>query len=138
MVTFSAFLLLFILFHGVSFRAGVLLGLYGAEESDQCAWPPGRVALFVPAAMTLAGGAAITLRRQLRRSGQPGAIGRTATHLPERLIDLLTFLGIVGAISIWPQKIAVCYAVFLSLAIFALTRLNHHFDDTDARESKSS
>ena len=48
------------------------------------------------------------------------------------MVDLVTFLGIVAAISIWPAKIGALYAVFVCFTVFALTRLNRWFDEIDA------
>jgi hypothetical protein len=50
------------------------------------------------------------------------------TYRPDRLIDLMTTIALIGAISIWPAKIAILYAASLALALFAFTRLNRHFD----------
>jgi hypothetical protein len=118
---YSAFLLIFILLHGVSSRAGVLFEFYGDDAIDQYAWPPSRIALF---AATL-----WAMRRALAPPAEPRS--RAGAALPERMFDLLTFIGIVGAASIWPSKIGVLYAVFLAPAIFALARLNRYFGKTD-------
>ena len=131
-LAFSAFLLVFILLHGGVSRTGVLLELYKAEDVDQYAWPPGRIALFVPAAAVVIGATLVAMRRILRPSGTAGAPGMKATRLPERMADLLMFIGIVGTASIWPAQIGVLYAVFLCFAIFAFIRLNRRFDDIDA------
>lgn len=125
---FSAFLLVFILLHGVSSRAGVLLELYTDEAVDQYAWPPGRVALFVPVAAVLVSVALLSMGRMLWFSD---ASSTKTTTLPERMATLLMFIGVVGAVSIWPSKIGVLYAVFLCFAIFAFTRLNRRFDEID-------
>jgi hypothetical protein len=72
------------------------------------------------------------MKRMLQLPAAPAPSGAKVPYLPERTADLLTFIGIVGAVSIWPGKIGVLYAVFLFLAIFALNRLNHRFDEIDA------
>jgi hypothetical protein len=46
----------------------------------------------------------------------------------ERMMDLFAFIGLIGALSIWPEKIGVLYALFLSFALFAFARINAHFD----------
>lgn len=127
-IIYSTFLLLFVMLHGVTSRAGVVLGIYGDDAIDQYAWPPGRIAVFVPLAVVLVAGTLWAMRKALKRPSTPAS-----ARLPERMYDLLTFIGIVGATSIWPKKIGVLYVVFLALAIFALSRLNRHFDETDAK-----
>ena len=47
------------------------------------------------------------------------------------MVDLMMGLGFVGAVTIWPAKIAVLYAAFLCVAIFAILRLNRQFDEID-------
>ena len=128
MLAFSAFFLIFRLLQGVTSRGGVILELYEPEAVDQYAWPAARVALFVPAAAILFVATLVAIRQMLNTAGAPR---EKTTHLPERMVDLLTFIGVVGAISIWPAKIGVLYAVCLCFAVFALTRLNRRFDDVD-------
>ena len=127
-LVYSTFLLLFILLHGVCSRAGVFLELYGDDAIDQYAWPPARIALFVPPLALLIAATLWAMRKALKHPTAPAS-----PRLPERMYDLLTFIGMIGALSIWPSKIGVLYAVFLALAIFALSRLNRRFDETDAR-----
>jgi succinate dehydrogenase hydrophobic anchor subunit len=131
-LAFSVFLLLFILIHGATSRTGVILELYEPEAVDQYAWPPGRVALLAPVAAVLVVATLVSVKRMLQPAAAPARPGAKVSYLPERMADLITFIGIVGAVSIWPGKIAVLYAVFLCVAIFALNRLNHRFDEIDA------
>ena len=131
-LAFSVFLLLFILVHGATSRTGVILELYEPEAVNQYAWPSGRVALLVPAAAALVVATLVSMKRMLQLPAAPAPPGAKVPYFPERMADLLTFIGIVGAVSIWPGKIGVLYAVFLFLAIFALNRLNHRFDEIDA------
>ena len=128
MLALSAFFLIFRLLQGVTSRGGVILELYEPEAVDQYAWPAARVALFVPAAAILFITTLVAIRQMLNAAGAPR---EKTTHLPERMVDLLTFIGIVGATSIWPAKIGVLYAVCLCFAVFALTRLNRRFDEVD-------
>ena len=123
-LAFSAFFLIFRLLQGVTSRAGVILELYEPKAVDQYAWPPARVALFVPLAAILLAATLVAMRRMLKVSGRPHG---KRTHLPERMVDLLTFIGFVGATSIWPAKIGVLYAVFLCFAVFALTEAQPPF-----------
>ena len=48
-----------------------------------------------------------------------------------RATEMVTFLGIIGAVTIWPEKIGVLYAVLTHLSIFALGRINAEFDRRD-------
>ena len=48
-----------------------------------------------------------------------------------RATEMVTFLGIIGAVTIWPEKIGVLYAVFTHLSICALCRINTEPDRTD-------
>ena len=45
--------------------------------------------------------------------------------------ELVTLVGVVGAVTIWPEKIGVLYAVLTHLSIFALGRINAEFDRRD-------
>lgn len=121
---YSTFLLLFILFHGAMSRTGVFLELYDAESVSQYAWPPGRIALFVPVAGVLL---LITLIKLFRAYRLPANSTMEATQLPEKMTDLFTFTGIIGAISIWPSKITVLYSIFLFFALYAFTRINRYY-----------
>ena len=131
-LAFSVFFLLFRLLQGVTSRGGIMLELYEPEAVDQYAWPAARIALFIPPAAILIIATLIAMKRMLNGSSAPG---QNPTRLPERMVDLVTFIGVVGAISIWPAKIGALYAGFLCFTVFALTRLNRRFDDIDARST---
>jgi hypothetical protein len=130
-LTYSIFLLLFILFWGVTSRAGVLLGLYEPSAVDQYAWPPSRVALFLPFGLVVVGYTLIRYYHILR--GAPSALlaNPDRSRVAIRLVDLMALIGLVGAISIWPSKIGAFYALFLFFALFAFNRMNHRFDQVD-------
>ena len=119
-LTFSAFLLVFLMFHGGSERAGILLGLYQNEDVAQYSWPAARIALFAPVALVLV---VVTLYKMWRIFRLPEGARLTKPNLPERMVDLMTAMGFIGALSIWPAKIGVLYALFLSLALFAFMRM---------------
>jgi len=128
----SVYLLLFITFRGVSLTVGGLLGFYDANTVEQYSWPPAREALFLPAAALLTGITILNVWR-IVRSSAPAEHRRFGTvRLPERLTDLMAGMTVVGAISIWPAKISVLYALFLCVALFAFNRLNRHYDGIDA------
>jgi len=134
-LTLSVFLLLLVVFHGATYQAGVMLELYDAKAVDQYAWPWQRVVLFAPWAVLIVGVTAFSLGRTLWRSRTPDWTGFDVPRLPERMIDLMTLLAAVGAITIWPAKIGALYACFLILAVFALTRLNRHCNRYDGPQS---
>lgn len=121
---YSVFLLLFILFHGGSSRAGVILGLYSADAVDQYAWPAARILLFVPVAAILTVMAVWNMIRVFRLKPDPEQTGRESSRWSTYMIDLMTVIGFVGALSIWPAKIGVLYAFFLFLALFAFNRMD--------------
>ncbi|MCA9414393.1 MAG: hypothetical protein KC944_24485 [Candidatus Omnitrophica bacterium] len=128
--TYAIFLLLFMLFWGVTSRLGVVLGLYDPSAVNQYAWPPARIALFVPFGILVVGYTLVRYFKVLTSTD----ISSNRTD-PARaailLVDLMTLIGIVGAISIWPAKIGACYAIFLFLALFAFNRINHRFNQID-------
>lgn len=118
-LVFSVLLLFLILFHGVSYQLGIVLGLYTPEQIGQYGWLPARAALFVPPAIVCVGVAARTLYRVF------GATPLSPSpRQAERVADLMTLIAAVGAISIWPSKIGVLYAVFLCIAMYSFNRLN--------------
>ncbi|MCK5861651.1 MAG: hypothetical protein KAH38_04140, partial [Candidatus Hydrogenedentes bacterium] len=119
-LTYSVFLLLFLLAQGGSSRFGVLLGMYGPEAIEQYDWPVERIALFAPVAVILFSIAVMYIVKHYRAQSQ-------VLRLPERMIDLCTFITLTGAVSIWPAKIGVLYIFFLCLALFAFTRIERHY-----------
>ena len=126
---FSIFLLLFLLFHGGSERAGILLGLYQAEAVDQYAWPSARIFLFAPFAILIVGVALYKMWRIMRNGERVDRVVRPLSR-PEYMIDLMTLIGFIGALSIWPAKIGVLYAFFIFLALFAFCRLERFLNNT--------
>ena len=129
---YSGFLLVFIMVWGVSSRAGILLGLYDANAVDQYAWPTARMAIFAPAGVLVVSAAMLQTWQAIRNPRFALCPGTAASRISARVVDLMTFTGVVGAASIWPEKIGVLYALFLGLALFALNRLNRHLHDADA------
>ena len=125
-LAFSVFLLLFIMIQGATSRTGVVLELYRPEDVGQYAWPQARIALFVPAVALLFGVTVIHMQRIFRRATAAEAPVTVPAHHAGRMIDLFAFIGVVGAVTIWPSEIGVLYAVFLGFALYAFTRLNHH------------
>jgi hypothetical protein len=116
--------LLFILFHGGSSRAGVILGLYSADGVDQYAWPLARVLLFVPVAVVITAVAVWKTIQIFRSTTDPEQAERDASRWSVYMIDLMAVIGFVGALSIWPAKIGALYAFFLFLALCAFSRMD--------------
>lgn len=127
-LSYCAFLLVFMLFHGGVSRTGVFLELYAAGAVDQYAWPAGRIALFAPVATVLV---VVTTATMIKQYRIPAAMPVRPKRLPERMIDLFAFIGLVGAVSIWPEKIGVLYALFLCLALFSFTRINRCLEELE-------
>jgi hypothetical protein len=131
LLTYSAFLLIFLMFHGGSSAAGVLLGFYSVEAVDQYAWPAARIALFVPVALLLVGVTLVKMWRIIRTVRTPQDQSQTIAALPQRMVDLMTGMAFIGALSIWPAKIGVLYAVFIFLALFAFNRINRRYNNDE-------
>ncbi|MBN1343750.1 MAG: hypothetical protein JXQ73_13775 [Phycisphaerae bacterium] len=130
-LTVSVFLLLLVTSWGASLRIGSVLGLYNSKAIDQYEWPVGRIAVFAPVAAIIVGATVRSLWR-IVRSPAAGARHWGQGHLSDRVADLITGLGVIGVVTIWPSKIAVLYAVFVFLAILALNRLNRCLSGIDA------
>lgn len=129
---YSIFLLIFLMFHGASERAGILLGLYNADAVEQYAWPAARTALFVPFAIVII---LVALRAMWQVAKNPDPRRLATAKKSERLIDLMTGMGFIGALSIWPAKIGVAYAFFLMTALFAFTRLHRRHSDVQRNKN---
>ncbi len=131
---YSVFLLLFIMAWGMSAQLGIVLGLYDAGDVDQYAWPLSRVLIFALPGFVITGVAVAAIGHACRTDAKLPSLAH-APLVSARLVDLMTFTGVVGAVSIWPAKIGALYAVFLMTALYAFHRLNHRFDETDATRS---
>jgi hypothetical protein len=123
LLVYSFFLLFFLLFHGGSERAGILLGLYSSDAVDQYAWPLERILIFIPIAIVLIT-CFIKSSWSILHDSWASPDG---AKWSDRMVDLMTLTGFIGALSIWPEKIGVFYALFLMLALFAFNRLNRIF-----------
>jgi hypothetical protein len=117
---FCTFFLLFILFYGATYRLGVLLELYDEKTVGQYEWLTARMWLFLPLFIVIMGGTLFKIWQLARQQifSEP-ALDRLTLAIG----DLIMIIGIVGALSIWPYKISVVYAIFLFIAIFAFLRL---------------
>ncbi|KAA3613774.1 MAG: hypothetical protein DWQ05_15970 [Calditrichaeota bacterium] len=131
LLTYSAFLLLFLMFHGGTSRAGIVFGLYTADAVEQYAWPAARIVMFLPVALILVALTVVKMWRIIRWDNASPMPDRFIKYLPERMVDLMTAIGFIGALSIWPAKIGVFYALFIFLALFAFTRINRRLNSID-------
>lgn len=132
---FSIFFLLFIIFHGASERLGIVLDLYTLDEVSQYSWPVLRILFFVPIAIIVTSVAIYWMRKFLRPSTSQNQSNFLTSKKGIRIVDLLTFTGFIGVLSIWPTKISIFYAFFLVLAVFAFNRLERRFNLIDFSEN---
>ncbi len=117
---FSLLFLLFILFFGGSERLGIFLDLYSLDEVSQYSWPVGRLLLFIPVAVVIAGITLIKIWMVI-----PSDSRDIISLSYYKISELITILGFVGVLSIWPSKIGVFYAFFIVIAIYAINRLEY-------------
>ena len=127
-LVYSVFLLVFLIFHGGSERAGILLELYNEDAVSQYAWPAARMMLFAPFAIIICFAAFFKILRIIwsHKTSEP-----QISKISDRMIDLMTIIGFIGALSIWPAKIGVLYAFFIFTALFAFTRLKRKYSMID-------
>jgi len=137
-MAFGVCLLLFILIHGGSARIGALLGLYPLDEMNQYEWPPERILLFALPASAILSATLIAMRRILRSPSSACPVRSITTWLPKRMAGLVILIGLVGAATLWPSKIAVLLSLFACSAIFAFTRMNRRFDAVDASHNSTA
>ncbi len=131
LLIFSIFFLLFLMFHDGSYSLGVILEIYSTDTVSQYDWPLERYLLFAPVALVLISVAVFKMRQVLQIDDEKTYLNNIPTLQPERMIDLMTVMGFIGALSIWPGKVGVLYALFIALAIFAFNRLERQFKIRD-------
>jgi len=127
LLIYSIFYLVFLMFHGVSERLGIFLGLYAADVVAQYSWPIERIVLFSPIALLITGMAIYKLWQVLRPNAPHYKWNKISHHKSLRIVDLMTVMTFIGALSIWPQKIGVLYVLLLCIAIWAFNRLNNYY-----------
>jgi len=125
LLIYSVFILVFLMLHGGSERAGFILGLYPMTAVDQYAWPVERIVLFAPFVLILVGIVFYRIWKTIFPGNQ--IIDQDNSRLAIWMVDLMAGMGFIGALSIWPAKIGVLYALFLALALFAFNRINQRF-----------
>jgi hypothetical protein len=129
LLIYSFFYLIFLMFHGGSERLGIFLGLYAEDAVSQYSWPTERIILFSPIALLITGVAIYKLRQVLRPNAPHYEWYKISHHKSLRIVDLMTVMTFIGALSIWPQKIGVLYALLLCIALWAFNRLNNYYTD---------
>lgn len=132
-LTFSVFLLMFLLFHGGSERLGIILELYSEDAVSQYSWPLERILLFLPAALIVTYVALSKIWQILSRRYLTNHNKAIPSKLSIRIINLMTGMSFIGVLSIWPAKISVLYSFFLILAIYAYNRLEQGFNRLDQK-----
>jgi len=119
------------MFHDGSYSLGVILEIYSTDTVSQYDWPLERYLIFAPVALVLISVAVFKMRQVLRIDDEKTYPNSVPSLRPERMIDLITLMGFIGALSIWPGKVGVLYALFIALAIFAFNRLERQFNIRD-------
>lgn len=130
---YSLFFLVFLMFHGGSENLGIVFGLYSLDEVTQYSWPLNRILAFVPIAIVISGVAIFNMWNVLRMDTEKRKFEYTNSKQSMLIIDLMTIMGFIGVLSIWPAKISIFYALFLVLAVSAFNRLVHRFDSIDIK-----
>jgi len=119
------------MFHGGSERLGIVFELYSLDEVSQYSWPIKRILFFVPVAIVIFAVSIVKMWKVLRPNANQNKLDIFNSKQSILIIDLMTVMGFIGVLSIWPAKISVFYALFLVLAIFAFNRIEHRFDSID-------
>ena len=132
-ITFSVFYLVFLMFHGGSERLGIILELYSEDAVSQYSWPLERILLFLPVALIITYIAILKMWQILSGRKLNNQNKVIPTKQSVRIIDLMTVMGFIGVLSIWPAKISVFYSIFLVLAIYAYNRLQQLFNKLDQK-----
>ncbi len=125
---YSIYFLVFMMFHGGSERLGIVFELYSLDEVSQYSWPIKRILFFLPVAIVISCVAIYKMWNALRPNTEQNKLEIFTSKQSMLIIDLMTVMGFIGVLSIWPAKISVFYALFLVLAIFAFNRIEHRFD----------
>ncbi len=128
---YSIFFLVFLMFHGASERLGIILEIFTLDEVDQYSWPLERIISFVPVALVISSVAIFKFWKVLRRDTPYDFQTVIISKQSDRIVDLIMVMGFIGALSIWPAKIGVLYALLLVFAIYAFNRLERRFNLID-------
>lgn len=128
---YSIFYLIFLMFHGGSETLGIVLELYEEDAVSQYSWPLERILLFAPVALFLISVAIIKIKNALSGKTLRNDSTKVPSNLSVWILDLIMILGFIGALSIWPAKIGIIYALFIFLSVFAFNRLEQRFNVID-------
>ncbi|MCY1723172.1 hypothetical protein OU798_22680 [Prolixibacteraceae bacterium Z1-6] len=124
---YSIFLLIFLLFHGGSERFGIVFNLYELNEVSQYSWPVERIFVFVPIALFITGVVIFKIWKGVKSGYTETRWDLINPKSALRIVDLLTLIGCIGVLSIWPAKISVFYSLFLAIAIYVFNRLEFKY-----------
>ncbi len=130
LLLYTVFILVFLMVHGGSERAGFIFGLYPMEAVDQYAWPMERIVLAAPFMLILLGIVLYRIWKILFEFNGGGHKLPNEKRMSLWMVDLMMGMGFIGALSIWPAKIGVLYALFLMLSLFAFNRINYIWSQT--------
>jgi hypothetical protein len=125
----SVAFLLFMSIHGGSLNIGDFLGLYDVNLIDQYDWPFERLVVFVPITALIIVFSFYKIWQYVKeyRSGDTKYFN--VPYLHEKISYLILVMGVLGAVTIWPTKIGVIYAILISFAIWSMNRLNIHYNN---------
>ena len=124
----SVYFLLFMSIHGASYNIGGFLGLYDINIVDQYDWPLERKFIFVPFAIMIISFVLFKMGKYVKEFKTGKMRNFYVSNLHEKVTNLILVLAVVGAVTIWPAKIGVIYAVFLWIAIWGINRLNVYYN----------
>ena len=116
---YSVMLFIIVTYHGATSTLGKFLETHTEEMVSQYSWPVERFALFLPVAIAVSLVGMAMMTRALR---SPLDTMRSV-NWRLRLTTLTTVLGLVGAVSIWPSKIGVVYALMVCFAIGSIVMI---------------
>jgi hypothetical protein len=120
--------LLFMSIHGASYNIGGFLGLYDIKIVDQYDWPLERKIIFVPVAIIIISFVLFKIGKYVKEYKTEEMRNFNVINLHEKVTNLIIVMAVVGAVTIWPAKIGVIYAVFLWIAIWGINRLNAYYN----------
>ncbi|MCB9206336.1 MAG: hypothetical protein H6611_03300 [Ignavibacteriales bacterium] len=121
---FSIFYLLFILFHGVTERLGVVFELFYEDAVDQYSWPLERIVLFIPFLISILFYLYIKTKKIFSGYYFFEIDSETIIEWNRKLIILTSLITLIGIISIWPAKISIFYGFFQLISIICLIQID--------------
>ena len=114
--------------HGASYNIGGFLGFYDIKIVNQYDWPLERKMIFVPIAIIIIGFALNKIWQYEKEFKAGNKNSFCVSNLHEKVTNLILVMAVVGAVTIWPLKIGVLYAIFVCISIWAINQLNIHYN----------